>query len=123
MEKFEFEEIVALCFDSLPEIFKTNIDNVQFSVEDYPTREQLSKIKHASKYSLLGLYEGVPRKFRGPGYGMSALVPDRITLFQKNIESVSRDDVDMRSKIREVLMHEIGHYFGMTEEEIRKAGY
>lgn len=123
MEKFEFEEIVALCFDSLPEIFKTNIDNVQFSVEDYPSRDQLLKIKHASKYSLLGLYEGVPRKFRGLGYGMSAMVPDRITLFQKNIESVSRDDIDMRSKIREVLMHEIGHYFGMTEDEIRKAGY
>lgn len=123
MEKIEFEEIVALCFESLPEIFKTNIDNVQFSVEDYPTRDHLAKIKHASKYSLLGLYEGVPRKFRGVGYGMSAMVPDRITLFQKNIESVSRDEVDMRSKIREVLMHEIGHYFGMNEEEIRKAGY
>lgn len=123
MEKTEFEEIVALCFESLPEIFQTNIDNVQFSVEDYPTSHQLSKIKQASKYSLLGLYEGVPRKFRGPGYGMSAMVPDRITLFQKNIESVSRDEIEMRSKIREVLMHEIGHYFGMNEEEIRKAGY
>ncbi len=123
MQKSEFDEIVALCFESLPEIFKTNIDNVQFSVEDYPTRDQLSKIKHASKYSLLGLYEGVPLKFRGPGYGMSAMVPDRITLFQNNIESVSMNETDLKNKIREVLMHEIGHYFGMTEDEIRKAGY
>ncbi len=123
MQKSEFDEIVAHCFESLPEIFKMNIDNVQFSVEDYPTHEQLSKIKHVTKYSLLGLYEGVPLKFRGSGYGMSATVPDRITLFQKNIESVSINETDLKTKIREVLMHEIGHYFGMTEDEIRKAGY
>lgn len=123
MKTSDFEELVAICFESLPEIFKQNIENVQFAVEDYPRPDQLSKLKHASKYSLLGLYEGVPLKFRGIGYGMSATVPDRITLFKKNIESVSINEDDMKSKIREVLMHEIGHYFGMSEDEIRKAGY
>jgi predicted Zn-dependent protease with MMP-like domain len=123
MDKQLFEELVNRAFENLPEIFRTNIDNVQFVIEDYPSDEQFSKVKHASKYSLLGLYEGIPLKFRGPWYGSSATVPDRISLFQKNIESYSSDENEIERNVREVLIHEIGHYFGMSEEEIRKASY
>jgi predicted Zn-dependent protease with MMP-like domain len=123
MDKIEFEEIVNHAFEHLPDIFKQNIDNVQFNIEDYPTAEQVSKIKLRSKYSLLGLYEGIPLNHRGTWYGSSPTLPDRITLFQKNIESYSETETEITDKVREVLIHEIGHYFGMTEEEIRKAGY
>jgi len=123
MDKIEFEEIVNHAFEHLPDIFKQNIDNVQFNIEDYPTAEQMSKIKLRSKYSLLGLYEGIPLNHRGTWYGSSPTLPDRITLFQKNIESYSETETEITDKVREVLIHEIGHYFGMTEEEIRNAGY
>lgn len=123
MDRSEFEHIVVECLENLPEFFKQNIDNVHFVVEDYPSNEQLQKVKAQSKYNLLGLYEGVPLKYRGIGYGMHPVLPDKITLFQKNIESITRDINQLKLKIREVLMHEIGHYFGMTEDEIRNAGY
>jgi predicted Zn-dependent protease with MMP-like domain len=54
MDKIEFEEIVNHAFEHLPDMFKQNIDNVQFNIEDYPTAAQLSKLKIRSKYSLLG---------------------------------------------------------------------
>lgn len=123
MDQKSFEEIVNRAFDSLPDTFKNNIDNVQFVIEDYPTPEQITKVKLSSKKHLLGLYEGVPLKFRNTWYGRSGTVPDRISLFQKNIETISSDEIILEKKIREVLLHEIGHYFGMTEEEIRNAGY
>ena len=123
MDKIEFEEIVNHAFEHLPDMFKQNIDNVQFNIEDYPTAEQVAKIKLRSKYSLLGLYEGIPLNHRGTWYGSSPTLPDRITLFQKNIESYSQTEQEITDKVREVLIHEIGHYFGMTEEEIRNAGY
>ena len=72
---------------------------------------------------LLGLYEGIPLTRRGAEYGVYPVVPDTITLYQKNIEAVSRSDEEVRGTIRDVLIHEIGHYFGMTDAEIRKAGY
>ena len=123
MDKIEFEEIVNHAFEHLPDMFKQNIENVQFNIEDYPTAEQVSKIKLRSKYSLLGLYEGIPLNHRGTGYGSYPTLPDRITLFQKNIESYSKSEKEITDKVCEVLIHEIGHYFGMSEEEIRKAGY
>lgn len=123
MDKAEFEKIVGECLESLPEFFKQNIDNVQFVVEDYPNEEQLNKVHVHSKYNLLGLYEGIPLKYRGTSYGMHPVLPDKITLFQKNIEATSKNIDVIKYKVREVLMHEIGHYFGMTEDEIRNAGY
>ena len=123
MDKIEFEEIVNHAFEHLPDMFRENIENVQFNIEDYPTAAQLSKLKIRSKYSLLGLYEGIPLNHRGTWYGSFPTLPDRITLFQKNIESYSETEIEITDKVREVLIHEIGHYFGMTEEEIRNAGY
>lgn len=123
MERAEFEKIVEECLDNLPDYFKRNIENVHFVVEDYPNEDQLSKVKLSSKYNLLGLYEGTPLTKRGVGYGMHAVMPDKITLFQKNIERYAYSNEILKSKIKEVLMHEIGHYFGMTEDEIRNAGY
>ncbi len=123
MDRVEFEKIVDECLESLPDFFKNNIDNVQISVEDYPNEEQLKKVNVFSKYSLLGLYEGIPLKSRGTSYGMYPVLPDKITLFQKNIEATSKNVETIKHRIREVLMHEIGHYFGMTEDEIRNAGY
>jgi predicted Zn-dependent protease with MMP-like domain len=72
---------------------------------------------------LLGLYEGVPLSRRGTSYGAYPVVPDRITLFQRNIEATAGSEEELRERIREVMVHEIAHHFGMSEKEIRDAGY
>ena len=114
MDRSRFEDIAEKAFEHLPALFKKKIENVEIVVEEHaPVSPKGSK--------LLGLYHGVPLTKRGTWYGMSPVLPDRISLYQKNIESVCRSDDEVREKIYEVLCHEIGHYFGMNELEIREA--
>lgn len=123
MTRQEFESIVERSFERLPEQFKNAIDNVGVFVEDYPDIEIVQKMKLRSKHHLLGLYQGVPLPFRGSWYGATPVTPDKISLYQKNIEAESTSVAEVEKKIIEVLIHEIGHYFGMSEEELRAAGY
>ncbi len=123
MDRETFEAIAEEAFGLLPEKFRKAIDNVAIVVEDYPTDETIRKMHLRSKYQLLGLYQGVPLTMRGTWYGMTPTPPDRVTLYQRNIEAVSHSEESIKENIREVLIHEIGHYFGMSEEEIRKAGF
>ncbi len=123
MERAEFEKIVEEAFGRLPEKFRAAIDNVGVVVEDYPSDEIVRAMGLPSKRALLGLYQGVPLPHRGTGYGMSPVAPDKISLYQKNIEAVARTEAQIAAAIEEVLVHEIGHYFGMSDEEIRRAGY
>ena len=119
----EFEKLAEEEYESLPASFKKRIENVRIVVEELPGNDHVLKVGGASRYNLLGLYQGVPLNRRFSGYGMYPVVPDTITLFKRNIESVTPEESNIRRKIREVLVHEIAHYFGMTEEEIRQAGY
>lgn len=123
MEKAEFERIAQEVLDSLPVTLRDRIENVHIAVEDEPTAEMIERMGVTRHSKLLGLYEGIPLTRRGASYGSSPVVPDKITLFKWNIESFSVDDSSLREKIREVLIHEIGHYYGMTEEQVRNAGY
>ncbi|MGA2622633.1 MAG: metallopeptidase family protein [Bacteroidota bacterium] len=123
MSREEFEKIVEESFELLPPRFKSAIENVGILVEDYPDDELVRRVGLTSKRQLLGLYQGVPLQKRGSWYGMSPTLPDKISLYQKNIEQSCRTDQEIREKIAEVLIHEIGHYFGMTDKEIRAAGY
>ena len=123
MEQEEFEQVAQEIYEGLPEAFRRRIENLRVVVEDYPTEELAGRVGARSKYNLLGLYQGLPLNYRTAAYGSFPVVPDTITLFRKNIESVAGREEQLREKIRQVLTHEIGHYFGMTEEEIRAAGY
>ncbi len=120
MTKDRFEEMAQQAFDSLPEQFRERIENVHIVVEDYPSEELTSRGGH-NKYSLLGLYQGIPLTKRGTWYGANPTVPDKISLFQCNIEETCRNEEEIRRRIVEVLFHEIGHYFGMNEAQIRSA--
>lgn len=115
-----FEEIAQEAFDSLPDSFKSRVENVQIVVEDYPSESEVLKSK-SDRYNLLGLYQGVPLTGRTTSYGMYAVGPDKITLYQKNIERACRTEADVERRIVEVLYHELGHYFGMNEKQIRQA--
>src|SRR5512140_408119 len=123
MDRKEFERVAGEVVDSLPEMFQRTMDNVHIVVEDVPEpgRKLPGGVRKGS--ILLGLYEGVPLHRRDTSYGMYPVVPDKITLYQTNIEEICTTDQEIRAKIREVLIHEIGHYYGMSEAEIRRAGY
>ena len=123
MDQDSFERIVEQVFDRLPEVFRKAIENLAVFTEEYPSEEIVQKLRLPSKYHLLGLYQGVPLPQRGSWYGMSPTAPDKISLYKPNIESRCRNDEEVGKLIYEVLLHEIGHYFGMSEEEIRAAGY
>jgi len=116
MDRAFFEKMVGEVFENLPEVFKKKIKNVAITVKDYPSKEILSKVKVDSPCFLLGSYQGIPLSRRGVGY--SNVLPDKITLYQKSIESICKNEKELRKKIREVVIHEIGHYFGLKEEEL-----
>ena len=120
MTREQFEEVAQHAFDSLPIAFKHKVENVQIVVEDYPSDDARSR-SGASKRSLLGLYQGVPLPHRGTSYGMYPVGPDKITLYQKNIEQATSTPEELERRIVEVLFHELGHYFGMNEREVRDA--
>lgn len=120
MTRERFEEIAEQAFESLPDAFKSRVENVQIVVEDYPSSDAQARTR-AGKRSLLGLYQGVPLPHRGTWYGTVPVTPDKITLYQKNIESVCETDAEIQHRIIEVLFHELGHYFGMNEREVREA--
>ncbi len=123
IERLEFEEIAHEEFEALPPAFRDRLENVSIVVEEIDSR---SRRRSAGVYRgpmLLGLYEGVPLSRRGTAYGAYPVLPDRITLFQRNIELTADSREDLRERIREVMVHEIAHHFGMSEKEIRDAGY
>lgn len=117
----EFQEIMESSMESVPEIFKQKLDNIVFIVEDYPSNSDLSRLGMNDRRQLLGLYSGVPYTHRNTWY--AGTMPDRIILFQKNIEMLCNTKEELSRKIQEVVIHEIAHYFGMSDKEIRKAGY
>ncbi len=123
IDRAEFEKIAEEAFDTLPEILQRRVENVHIVVEDEPSEETKRRMNISGSSILLGLYEGVPLNKRGTYYGSYPVVPDKVTLYQKNIEATAGSKSDLREKIREVLIHEIGHYYGMTEEQVRAAGY
>lgn len=100
----------------IPEKFKEKIDNVVIKVEDYPTREDLEKLKIRNEVLLLGLYRGTPLHQRSVWQGIR--LPDEIVLYQKDIEKVCRNDKEIEYRVKEVLQHELGHYFGLSDDEI-----
>ncbi len=122
MERERFEELAKLAFENLPDELGQKMENVVVVVEDYPSNETRKKMSPRGGL-LLGLYEGVPLTRRGNHYGVYPVAPDKISLFQKNIEKVAGGEDETAAMIRDVLIHEIAHHFGMDEKQIRDAGY
>jgi predicted Zn-dependent protease with MMP-like domain len=122
MERIErkvFREMVEAGVADIPERFLRKLDNVSVVVEDEPTPEQMKKLNLRPGWTLFGLYEGVPQISRGSNYG--AVLPDKITIFQKPIEQAARSFDDVREIVKNTVWHEIAHHFGMGEREVRQA--
>jgi len=92
--------------------------NVDVVVEDRAPRDLLSEMGLRSSYNLLGLYQGLPLDRRGFYYGN--VLPDKITLFQIPIESICQTKEEIEEKVREVVIHEVGHYFGLDDDRLRE---
>ncbi len=119
--KEDFEALVQKVVAILPDTFKSRIENLEFIVREYPDIEILKHQHLYGRGTLLGLYEGVPLARRGPGY--QAVLPDRITIFMfPIIEYCNMSGEDIKEKLRKVVLHEIGHYFGLSEKELRTMG-
>lgn len=118
MDRSEFVALVEKAVESLPEEFRAKLENVGIVVEDWPTEEQLRRLRVSGL--LFGLYEGVPQTKRGVYY--SAL-PDKITIFQKPIEQYAVDEEDIIRQIQQTVEHEIGHHFGLSEDEARRRDF
>jgi predicted Zn-dependent protease with MMP-like domain len=116
VERAAFEKLVAEALRSIPRRFRKEMRNIAIIVEDEPAPELLREMNVKAPDTLLGLYSGVPLTERS-WYGEQRM-PDRILIFQGPHERESRDDDDLVVAIGETLIHEIGHYFGMSEEEI-----
>lgn len=113
----EFENAIADAIDSIPDRFLDELENVAFIAEDEPTPEQ------SSQGDLLGLYEGVSLTDRGGEYGAFDDCPDTITIFKGPHERLSDSKETVVAEIRRTVVHEVGHYFGMSEQQIDEMGY
>jgi predicted Zn-dependent protease with MMP-like domain len=121
LSRREFEGLVEQEVESLPPTFVRRLDNVEVVVEDEPSQEDLELAGVEPGGTLFGLYHGVPQSERGTWYGNT--LPDRIVIYQRPIEAVARDRREIRRQVRITLMHEIGHYFGLAEDDLAEAGY
>jgi len=113
-----FEALVAIAVKNLPEEFGTELKNVDVVVADQPTRNQMKSTGLGRNETLLGLYEGVPQTKRGSHYGL--VLPDIITIFQKPIEAMCRNDDQIAAEIEKVIKHEIAHHFGISDARLRQ---
>jgi predicted Zn-dependent protease with MMP-like domain len=119
MDRERFEHLVAEAIDSLPDDFRQRMNNVAVVVEDTPSPRDARRF--ARGRLLLGLYQGQPLTRRDSRYGMA--FPDKITIYQVNIESICRTEDDIRRQVRKTVLHEIAHHFGIDDHRLRDLGY
>jgi predicted Zn-dependent protease with MMP-like domain len=118
VRRASFERLVADALAGIPPEFRDAMQNIAIAVEDEPSDDLLEEMEIAAPDTLFGLYQGTPLTERQWDYGNA--LPDRILLFQGPHEREAEDDDDLVASIAETLIHEIGHYFGLSEEEIEE---
>ena len=117
MDRDRFEKLVWQGIEEIPKRFLEKLDNVDIIIEDEPTEEQMRKLNLRKEVKLFGLYEGVPQTKRGH---YAWVLPDKITIFQKPIESVYPTDEEIKKQVKKTVWHEIAHHFGMDEGRVRR---
>lgn len=119
MNLLQFEQLVGEALDNLPPFFQEKLNNVAVVVEDQASAEVLLEQGLRHPLNLLGLYHGIPQTRRGIGYSFT--LPDRISIYQKAIEIRAATPSEIRALVAEVVEHEIGHHFGLSDEELAEA--
>ena len=112
-----FEELIADALDAVPVELAAAIENVAIIVADWPPGDRRS-----GAGVLLGLYEGVPLTKRDPT-GYAGVLPDRITIFRGPLCARAADEADLAAQVRTTVLHEIGHYFGLSDARLHELGW
>jgi predicted Zn-dependent protease with MMP-like domain len=115
----DFDQLVEKAFRRIPSRFRKEMRNVLVTVEDEPSRRQLAAGRAPRGGTLLGLYEGRPLPLRS--VSDSFQLPDRITIFQRPIEQAAASAAELERIVYDTLWHEVAHYFGMDEAQVRRA--
>lgn len=122
MDRDEFAGLVQEVLDDLPPEFARHLDNVAVMIEDEPETDDLRSLGLDPRQdTLFGLYRGTPLPQRRANHGN--VLPDTIHIFYRPLLRACRTPQRLRREIRTTVIHEIGHYFGLSEEAIRQLGY
>jgi predicted Zn-dependent protease with MMP-like domain len=116
-----FDRLVVVSVNELPEKIRKCLKDVSIVVEDRPNPFVMGKLKLKSNRVLLGLFQGVPLHRKSVWH--SGTMPDKITIYQKNIEAICRSDEEIKNRIKKVVRHEVAHFVGFTEEQVKWLGY
>jgi predicted Zn-dependent protease with MMP-like domain len=118
MTRRQFEALVEKSLRTLPPAFKEKLANIAVVVEDWADDATLEEMGIEPPDTLYGLYRGVDITHRDSAYGN--VLPDVVTIYQGPIEEDAADEADMREIVRETVMHELGHYFGLDDETLHR---
>jgi predicted Zn-dependent protease with MMP-like domain len=116
MDRERFRALVAAALDALPEEFRARIQNVAVVVENFPAEIGPPESVPENQDLLMGIYEGTPLTERSSQHVADG--PDRVVLYQRNIEAVCETDDEIREEVRLTVLHELGHYFGLEEDDL-----
>lgn len=117
----QFEALVMEAVTSLPPALQDKISNVEILTKMWPSRAELREAGVPAGHTLFGLYQGVPLTERGSGYHLVA--PDVITLYQGPLQEAAGGELAvLRQEVRRTVLHEIAHYFGISDERLHELG-
>mgnify|MGYP001217404223 CR=1 FL=1 len=117
----EFEDMVREAVDEVPDVFRPYLENLRIDVEDMPSRADCDAADVDDPRSLLGLYHGTPLTERSVEH--MCRFPERIAIYQSNIQRMGRNRRQIVRQIRKTVLHEIGHHFGLDEDDLSELGY
>lgn len=121
MSRTEFERLVVEALDELPPFFQDKMANIELLLKPWPTADDRRDAGLPRGYTLLGLYTGIPLTDRTHGYNL--VTPDIITLFQGPIERAAEGEPEqIREQVRQTVIHEIAHHFGISDDRLRELG-
>ncbi|HTW93515.1 MAG TPA: metallopeptidase family protein [Tepidisphaeraceae bacterium] len=121
VSKNKFAELVEAALAELPAEFAKFLEEVPVEIRDRPTRDELAGLHIGPGSLLLGLYRGRPRTRRT--VEDTGTLPDVIYIFQDNIQAVCRSEDELIRQVRKTVLHEIGHHFGLSEQDLDRLGY
>lgn len=121
VSRSRFEQLVEQALEELTPPIAEALNEVRIEVRDRPTRKQLKSVGLEEDDLLLGLYSGQPITERSVLH--SGVLPDVIYIFQEDVEQVSDSEADLIREVRTTVLHELGHHFGLDEDDLDQLGY